>query len=167
MCIRDRVSEGIPLGIRGGSPEMWPAYEAMPLAEEEIYAVAGSTYARDHGLPQTLEELTGHRLIHLEEPYREAADWKDWFASAGMPAESAPRGLLINDYALVIQATMEGQGIALGWRHLTERLVAAGLLVRVTDHSLRTGNSFYVVWQKARGLTEPVRRVRDWLIGSA
>ena len=163
----DLVSEGIPLGIRGGSPEMWPAYEAMPLAEEEIYAVAGSTYARDRGLPQSLEELTTHRLIHLEEPYREAADWKDWFASAGMPAESAPRGLLINDYALVIQATMEGQGIALGWRHLTERLVAAGLLVRVTDHTLLTGNSFYVVWQKARELTEPVRRVRDWLIGSA
>ena len=62
---------------------------------------------------------------------------------------------------------MEGQGVALGWRHLTDRLVASGLLVRVTDHTLLTGNSFYVVWQKARELTQPVRRVRDWLIGSA
>jgi len=162
----DLVSEGIPLGVRGGLPEMWPAYGSMLLAQEEIYAVAGAGYAREHGLPATPEELATHRLIHLEEPYREAADWKDWFASAGLATE-ASRGLLINDYALVIQATMEGQGIALGWRHLTERLVKAGLLVKVTEHSLFTGKAFYVVWQKARDLTEPVRRVRDWLIGSA
>ena len=161
----DIIAEGIPLGVRGGLPEMWPAYGSMLLAQEEIYAVAGAGYAREHGLPATPEELATHRLIHLEEPYREAADWKDWFASAGLTTE-ASRGLLINDYALVIQATMEGQGIALGWRHLTERLVKAGLLVKVTEHSLFTGKAFYVVWQKARDLTEPVRRVRDWLIGS-
>jgi hypothetical protein len=41
------------------------------------------------------------------------------------------------------------------------------LLVRVSDHSLTTGRDFYVVWQKARDLTEPARRVRDWLVASA
>jgi hypothetical protein len=45
---------------------------------------------------------------------------------------TANRGLAINDYVLVIQAVMEGQGVALGWQHLTERLVSSGLLRKVT-----------------------------------
>ena len=58
---------------------------------------------------------------------------------------------------------MEGQGIALGWRHLVERLVSAGLLVRVTTHSLKTGKGFFVVWPKHRELSDSARKVRDWL----
>ncbi len=117
-------------------------------------------------LPRTVEDLARHRLIHLEERYREAADWKDWFASAGIEPDMGTRGLLINDYVLVIQAVMEGQGIALGWRHLTERLIDAGLLVRVTDHSLRTGKGVYVVWPRARaavGFHETGPRLADRL----
>lgn len=163
----DITAEGIPLAVRGGDPGDWPDYGTAPLATEEIYAVAAPRYIERHGMPATLEELAGHRLIHLEEPFRPAADWRDWFSSAGLKGKALTRGLVINDYALVIQATMEGEGIALGWRHLSERLVRAGLLVRVSDHSLTTGRDFYVVWQKARDLTEPARRVRDWLVASA
>lgn len=158
----DLVAEGIPLGIRGGDPARWPEYDAMRLADEEIVAVAGATYARP--LPADPAGLASHRLIHLEEPYREAADWADWFRSSGLDPGLVPRGLVINDYALVIQAVMEGQGIALGWRHLTERLTRAGLLVQVTGHALRTGSAFYVIWPKAGALSPQARAVRDWLI---
>jgi DNA-binding transcriptional LysR family regulator len=139
----------------------------MLLAEEEIYAVAGAAYVAAHGLPGTVEELCAHRLIHLEEPFRETPDWNDWFASAHAASRPESRGLLINDYALVMQAAMEGQGVALGWRHLTERLITAGLLVRVTGHALITGKGFYVIWQKGRDLTGPARQVRDWLVERA
>ncbi|TIV62611.1 MAG: LysR family transcriptional regulator, partial [Mesorhizobium sp.] len=107
------------------------------------------------------------RLIHLEEPYREAPNWDEWFSSAGTSLRNAERGLRINDYALVIQAVMEGQGIALGWRHLVERLVASGLLVPVTDHVMRTGIGFYVIWPKNRELSDNARKVRDWLVAQA
>jgi len=161
------VSEGIPLAIRGGSPDSWPAYDTMLMADEEIYAVAGPSYFREQAVPRTVGDLAAHRLIHLEEPYRDAADWNDWFVSAGVEPGMGTRGLVINDYVLVIQAVMEGQGIALGWRHLTERLIDAGLLVRVTDHSLRTEKGYYVVWPKARELSLSMERVRDWLIECA
>ena len=93
-------------------------------------------------MPKTVAELATHRLIHLEEPYREAASWDEWFQSAGGSLDNTARGLRINDYGLVIQGVMEGQGIALGWRHLAERLLATGLLVPVTDHVLKTGKAF-------------------------
>ncbi len=49
----DIVAEGIPLGIRGGDPQDWPSYELLPLAPEEIFAVAGAAYAARFGLPTT------------------------------------------------------------------------------------------------------------------
>ena len=82
---------------------------------------------------------------------------------AGINGAVARRGLTINDYVLVIQAVMEGQGIALGWRHLTERLVASGLLMRITDHVMLPDASFHVAWPKNRELPDAAKRVRDWL----
>ncbi len=163
----DIVAEGIPLGIRGGDPETWPAYDSLPLAGEAIFPVAGTTYVARFGAPASARELMSHRLIHNEEPYREAADWNDWFRSAGIADANVQAGLRINDYALVIQAVMEGQGIALGWRHLTERLVAAGLLHRLTGHVMTTGSAFHVVWPKGRALSPDAARVRDWLVAQA
>jgi len=163
----DIIAEGIPLAVRGGEPKEWPDYHALPLADEEIFPVAGASYVARFGLPETVEDLPLHRLIHLEEPFREAASWDEWFQSAGVGITDAGRGLRINDYALVIQAVMEGQGIALGWRHLAERLLATGLLVPVTDHVLKTGKAFYVVWPKNRELSENARKVRDWLAAQA
>ncbi|TGQ73259.1 LysR family transcriptional regulator [Mesorhizobium sp. M00.F.Ca.ET.186.01.1.1] len=163
----DIIAEGIPLAVRGGEPRDWADYHSLPLADEEIFPVAGASYVAKFGLPETVGDLAKHRLIHLEEPYREAASWEEWFQSAGANFGDAGRGLRINDYALVIQAVMEGQGIALGWRHLAERLLATGLLVPVTDHVMRTGTAFYVIWPKNRDLSDNARKVRDWLVAQA
>ncbi|GLS34232.1 DNA-binding transcriptional regulator, LysR family [Mesorhizobium albiziae] len=163
----DLIAEGIPLGIRGGSAQDWPDYELLPIAKEEIYAVAGPAYVARSGMPASPAEMVSHQLIHLEEPFRPAATWNEWFRSAGVNGAVANRGLQINDYVLVIQAVMEGQGIALGWRHLTDRLIASGLLVRLTDHAMTTGDGFHVAWPKNRPLSESAEKVRDWLAAQA
>ena len=126
----------------------------MTIAAEEIYAVAGPGYVARSGMPRTLDDLANERLIHLEEPFRPAANWNEWFQSAGVAGAVVNRGLLINDYVSVIQAVMEGQGVALGWRHLTDRLIASGLLVRVSDHVMTTGKGFHVAWPKNRALSK-------------
>src|SRR5215212_359119 len=79
----DLVAEGIPLSIRGGSAEDWPDYDLLTIAPEEIYAVAGPSYVARSGMPRTLADLAHERLIHLEEPFRPAANWSEWFQSAG------------------------------------------------------------------------------------
>lgn len=159
----DLASEGIPLGIRGGDPADWPGYACAVIAPEEIYPVCGINYAARFGAPETVEALRAHRLIHLEEAYRPAATWNDWFGSAGLTQRLPPGGLRINDYVSVIQAAIEGQGIALGWNHLVERLVARGLLLRLTGHKLTTGKSFYIVWSSESALSPATAQVRDWL----
>jgi DNA-binding transcriptional LysR family regulator len=159
----DIRNENIELGVRGGRPEDWPDYESALIAPEVIEAVASSAYLDKHGMADSVAHLTQHRLIHLEEPFRTACDWRQWFRSAGVNGGTANRGLAINDYVLVIQAVMEGQGVALGWQHLTERLVASGLLRKVTEHRLVTGAAFHVIWPKGRPLSSQSKLVLDWL----
>ena len=159
----DIRNEPIELGVRGGRPEDWPDYESALIAPEVIEAVASAAYLQKYGVPESVAHLTQHRLIHLEEPFRTACDWRQWFLSAGVNAVTANRGLAINDYVLVIQAVMEGQGVALSWRHLTERLVQSGLLQKVTDHRLDTGAAFHVIWPKARALSPQAEMVLNWL----
>lgn len=160
----DLLGEGIPLAIRGGDPAGWPRYRAEALAAEEIYPVCGASYLAKTERPERAVDLLAHRLIHLEEPFRTAATWADWFASAGLAGQKAPRGLQINDYVLVLQSVIEGQGIALGWRHLVDGLVQKGVLVRLTDHALITGLDFHVIWPRDGALTPQAAAVRDWLL---
>ena len=160
----DLEDEGIPLGIRGGDPSAWPQYHAALLAPEVVNAVASPAFVEALGGRPTLGQMIDLRLIHLEEPVREACDWKEWFESAGIGYTKPYRPLIINDYVLVIQAVLAGEGIALGWQHLIDAQVKSGVLVPVGDHVLETGAAFYVVWPKSRELSIPARKVRDWLV---
>ncbi len=160
----DLEEEGIPLGIRGGDPAEWPRYHSAELAPEVINAVASPAFIEAHGFPETPADLTRYRLIDLEEPVRRACDWPEWFESAGLSWQPRGKRLAINDYVLVIQAVLAGEGIALGWQHLTDPQTRSGLLVPVGNHVLTTGLAFHVVWPRSRELSLPARRVRDWLI---
>ncbi len=160
----DLDEEPIPLGVRGGDPSQWPRYHAALLADEVINAVASPAYIDVHGMPETPADLLQHSLIHLEEPVRRACDWTEWFGSAGLASPSQGKRLAINDYVLVVQAVLAGEGIALGWEHLIAGQVRSGALVPVGGHVLKTGHAFYVVWPRSRELNAQARRVRDWLL---
>ncbi|KQV43743.1 MULTISPECIES: LysR substrate-binding domain-containing protein [unclassified Rhizobium] len=160
----DLEEEPIPLGVRGGDPASWPRYHAALLAPEVIVPVATPAFVEANGTPASPADLVRHRLIHLEEPVRQACDWPEWFASAGISYPPQSRRLAINDYVLVVQAVLAGEGVALGWQHLIERQMRSGALVPVGGHVLETGLAFYVVWPRSRELNHQARRVRDWLL---
>ncbi|WFU04778.1 LysR substrate-binding domain-containing protein (plasmid) [Rhizobium sp. CB3171] len=160
----DLDEEPIPLGVRGGDPANWPRYHSAMLAAEIVFPVASPGFVEKRGRPERPEDLLSLPLIHLEEPVRAACDWSEWFASAGVRYSAQPRRLAINDYVLVMQAVLAGEGVALGWQHLIEEQLASGALVAVGGHVLNTNLAFHVVWPKSRELNTPARRVRDWLV---
>ena len=160
----DIVAENLPLAIQAGEPANWPNYDSRLYAQEHIIAVASPVYIARHGRPEEVRALLSHNLIHLEERWRKAPTWEEWFANAGVALPSKGRGLLINDYVSVIQATLNGQGIALGWRHLIDGLIDEGRLVQLTRHEMDTGSAFHVIWQKDRPLSANAEKVRDWLV---
>ncbi len=110
-----------------------------------------------------MADLKRQRLIHLDEPFRPRPNWADYFRAAGERLAPDDSGLHLNDYALVVGAALEGQGIALGWRHQTDHLVARGLLVHPLDLPWVTGLAFHIVWSHGAVLAPEAEVVRDWL----
>ena len=162
----DLEHEKVSLGIRRGRGN-WTGYQSSSIAREELLAVASPSYLATHGVPGSIEDLKRHQLVHLEEPFRPRPQWRDWFQSFDHDFVDKGEGLRLNDYALVIQAAMAGEGIAMGWRHVVDSLITARLLVPVLAQSWITGEEFHLIWSDKTTLSESAQQVRDWMIEEA
>ena len=84
-----------------------------------------------------------------------------------MSAARAGKALTFNDYSIVLQAALEGQGLALGWRHIVEPLIAQGRLVRPVPQSVSTDQPMYIVASRAGRVRSDVMALKDWLVQEA
>ena len=121
----DIADEPLSFAVRLGSGD-WPGYRSLRLGPEKIYPVCSPAYLEKAGKPGTASDLPDHELIHLDEPYRPRAVWRDWFGAQGIDYVDRGGGLRFNDYALVIQAAIAGEGIAYGWDHISRGRGEAG-----------------------------------------
>lgn len=161
----DLTAEPISLAVRLGDGE-WPGYEAMLIAEEIIYPVAAPRVMASAVHLRNITGLLHQRLIHLEEPIRERPSWAQWFREFGIPEQPPQSGLRLNDYALVLQAAMAGEGFAFGWHHLVAPLVQKQLLAARSDWAWKTGRGFYLVWPKENPLIPNANIVKDWILSN-
>jgi len=162
----DLEAENISLGIRMGDGN-WPGYEAAKLADEIIYPVAAPCVMAAAKNLRSIPNLMQERLIHLEEPIRPRPTWSQWFAHHGIAGREFAGGLRLNDYALVLQAAVSGEGFAFGWDHIVRNLLERGTLAARQDWGWCTGRGIYLIWSGTRGLTPQATQVRDWIISVA
>lgn len=162
----DIDAEGISLAIRRGNGK-WADCHAAHIADEIIYPIANPQVMRSAINLTTVPNLLHERLIHLEEPVRDRPGWRDWFAYHGVEGRAPGAGLRLNDYALVLQAAMAGEGFAFGWDHVAQGLVTQGLLAARREWAWHTGQAFYLVWSKRVPLTPQAEAVRDWILSVA
>lgn len=162
----DLAQEGLALGVRRGRGE-WPGYHARLLAPEQLWAIASPGWLATNPPVDSIAAVAAATLIHLDEPFRTRPAWRDWFAANTYRFVDTGSGLRLNDYALVLQATIAGEGIALGWHHVSEKLFDQGLLEPVGDWCWETGEGFYLIWSETTPLTDAARTLRDWILFQA
>ncbi len=162
----DLEDENVSLGIRRGRGH-WSGYQSTCIASEELYAVASPAYLAKHPVSESTEALARQTLIHLEEPYRPRPTWQNWFEAMGTNYADNGEGLRLNDYALVLQAAIAGEGIAMGWRHVVASLFEAGVLKPAFPKSWITGEAFHLIWSEKSQLSESAQQVRDWIIAES
>lgn len=159
----DIDAENISLAIRRGRGT-WPGCHSALIAEEVIFPVASPRFMAANSSLNSVADLLDQRLIHLEEPVRERPSWKQWFEHFDVGGPELTSGLRLNDYALVLQAAIAGEGVAFGWRHVTHDLISQKLLEACDAWSWSTGMGFYLVWSSTRPLLPHAAIVRDWMI---
>jgi DNA-binding transcriptional LysR family regulator len=162
----DLAQEGISLGVRRGRGD-WRGYESALIAAERLVVVASPAWIARHGPVPDPATLSNLPLIHLEEPYRDRPSWSDWFKAHGIAYRDIGGGLRLNDYALVLQAAMAGEGAAMGYHHVLGSLLEQGLLMRLGAWEHMTGLGYHLVWSARTPLSGNAGAVRDWVLDQA
>lgn len=143
----------------------WPGCDSVLLASEEVFPIASPGFVKAWDGNSDPRSLAGERLIHLEEPFIPVLTWSGWFAEMNVEYHDDGHGLWVNDYTSATHAAMAGEGIALGWRHVVDGLMAKGLLVRVGDRtSRRERQGCYLVWSSSVPLSPQALAVKAWFI---
>ncbi|MEP0942937.1 MAG: LysR substrate-binding domain-containing protein [Rhizobiaceae bacterium] len=155
--------ENIDLAIRLGDG-VYPGCHSVRIADEVIMPVASPAVLQSAASLDVVPDLATQRLIHLEEPIRVRPTWRQWFAHHGAEEVAPSAGLRFNDYAMVLQAAVSGEGFAFGWEHIVRNLVDRGLLTAKSEWAWKTGNGIYLVWSSTRPLANQAAQVRDWII---
>ncbi|WP_169051501.1 LysR substrate-binding domain-containing protein [Neptunomonas sp. XY-337] len=137
---------------------------ATPLFSESVFPVCSPAYLTKNPHIANPERLAESTLLSLE-VREDWLSWNDWFINCDLkpPSENAKR-IKINNYPLVIQSALNGQGLALAWAHLVDDYLASDLLVRPVDKALTTESQFYMLEPPESPRPKVgVELVRDWL----
>jgi LysR family transcriptional regulator, glycine cleavage system transcriptional activator len=160
----DIRGEPVDMAISFGDGQ-WPGCSATPLFPEIVVPVCSPAFKTRQKLSGQAAELRKLPLLHLEsaEPQRWLL-WESWFAAHGLRSQGAGHDLTLNNYPLVIQAAMAGQGVALGWAPLVDELVRNGQLVAAVTIPLRTSRGYFLVEPNTRRNSEVLHRFRSWIV---
>ncbi|WP_353250693.1 LysR substrate-binding domain-containing protein [Salinisphaera sp. T31B1] len=150
--------EDVDLGMRfiSGSDA---SHDADLILPEILVPVCSPAYLRDitagpgdQSPAPTLINLTGSPT--------------DWFELFPALAERWPAAstLSFSDYAVVLQAALMGQGIAVGWLNVVAHWLDIGALVPALDTCVATGRLCHFVRSRAKPAREPVAQLQRWII---
>jgi len=118
-----------------------------PLFGEKAFPVCSPKYLERNPALIDPENLTQATLLTLEEN-EDWVRWRDWFEECGLEIPANIRRIKMNNYPLLIQAALNGQGFALGWERLVDDYLESGLLIRPIATEVSTTSQFYLMRPK-------------------
>ncbi|UGQ46423.1 LysR substrate-binding domain-containing protein [Massilia endophytica] len=157
--LTDLKRDGVDLAIRYCPAALAPE-GSLHLFDEEIVPVASKAVAR-HAFSDP-GALLEHVLLDLDERSRPWLHWAQWLKAYGIRAK--PKGYLhFNQYDQVIQAAIEGNGVALGRLALVLPMLKDGRLVADMPQRRRADDYGYWLIQATEHPRREVALFRDWV----
>lgn len=138
--------------------------ESRWLFSEEVFPVCSPQLIAGRTLPLSNSVLLELPLLHLRG--EGSSNWFDWsgvFRELDLRQAPAPGQLRFDNYTLLIQAAIAGQGVAIGWRHLVDALLEQNLLCRPIAETAISANGYYVVLPQRKRRVQLVQQFVDWL----
>lgn len=165
----DFVAQRIDIGVRYGMGS-WQGLTAEKLMDEEVYPVCSPQLLREHRRLREPDQLTRATLIHdlSMDSHAGFPTWDAWMQKAGMTGAATTRGMKINNSAAVLQAAIEGHGVALARSVMARDDLAAGRLVRLfPEITFASVLAYYVVYRPECANLPRLVAFRDWLLKEA
>ncbi len=167
----DFVAQRVDIGVRYGTGN-WPGLAAEKLMDEEIYPVCSPELLRRRRNRRLDKpgDLAQETLIHdlSMDDHAGFPSWDAWLRKAGVTDATTTRGLKINNSAAVLQAAIEGHGVALARGVMARNDLAAGRLVRLfPEIEFASALAYYIVYRAECSSLPRLVAFRDWLLREA
>ena len=158
----DFAREEVDLAVRHGDGN-WPGLDTTRLSPEQLFAVCSPKLLSGRRRLGKPADILKYPLVHMDS----RADWAKWLQAAGLDDSKVIHGPVLNRASLVIDAAINGQGIALARTTLAAFDLLGGRLVRPFAEALRLSKTYWIVCPKATAALPKVKTFRDWLMAEA
>ncbi|MGN4068817.1 transcriptional regulator GcvA [Burkholderia gladioli] len=156
--LTDFSRDDVDIAIRFGNGH-YPGLHVEKLFDEMFFP-ACAPGLNGGVLPREPADLARYPLLRSDDEL-----WRPWFDAAGLETLSEPkRGLLFQDSSQLVQAAIDGQGIALVRRSLAAAELDAGRIVRLFDIDGPSPWHGYFVCLPSRLAAPRVQAFRTWLL---
>lgn len=155
----DFERDGVDVAIRYGRGN-YPGMHSEWLMSEDLFPVCSPVLLEGEHPLDSPQQLVHHTLLHDDH----IADWRTWLLAANIDDVDARRGPFISDSSMLLQAAIDGQGVALARGILAADELAAGRLVQPFAFTLPSVYAYYLVYPEG-GAAHPALKVfRDWVM---
>jgi LysR family transcriptional regulator, glycine cleavage system transcriptional activator len=163
--IVDLERERIDLAVRYCGEATAPA-GSIKLFGERIMPVCSPALAADRTRPlRRPEDLANHVLLAIDDERGRFPwlNWSAWLAAIGIDRLTPAGSLRFNHFDQVIQAAIDGQGVALGREPLIDRLLRQHKLVAPFRDRYATPRAYYIVRAPHAALRPEAQAFSDWV----
>ena len=137
--------------------------KSIPLFAEEVFPICSPDYLQRHPhLAESVEALLTVDLLQFDVGPSGFLTWQQWFArfDLDLPADSGRR--VFDAYPFLTRAAQDGAGVALGWRHLVDRMIEDGSLVRIGPAVRNRTAAYYLQYRQRFRQEAALERLVDW-----
>jgi LysR family glycine cleavage system transcriptional activator len=158
----DFAREDVDLAIRHGDGS-WPGLHVVRLCAEERFPVCSPKLLQGRRALRRPADLRNHTILHLDDRLA----WAQWLEAAGVTGLDPTRGPILNQASMVIDAAVDGQGVALARTALAAWDLISGRLVRPFDLALPVSFAYWMVCPRATAALPKIVAFRAWLANEA
>src|SRR5882672_8913036 len=156
------VAEGFDAGVRLGHALDREMIAVRVSVDQRVVVVGSPAYFAIHGKPSHPGDLHAHACINLRKTNGTVNRWK--FVENGKDLEIAVDGHIVtNDGAVLVDAALEGLGLAYVFESMVRKLVAEKLLVRVLDKYCPEIPGYFLYYPSRVNLAPKLKALVDFL----
>ena len=153
------LTEDVDLAIYYGRGR-WRGIHAEQLHTEYLIPVCSPLLLSGKKPLNEIADLAQHTLLHDTS----RRDWKRWFKHVDVRGGNVNHGPIFSHSAMVLQAAIHGQGVALAHSVLAKPDIDSGRLVCPFKEVLVSKNSYYIVCREQQLEIGKITAFREWAL---
>jgi LysR family glycine cleavage system transcriptional activator len=158
----DFAREDVDLAVRHGDGS-WAGLHVERLCSEQLFPVCSPKLVKGRRRLGQPCDVLKFPLLHLEG----RQDWPTWLDAAGVSCPDLSHGPIMNRASMLIDAAIDGQGIALARTALAAWDLLNGRLIRPFVAALPLAKSYWIVCPKATSMLPKITKAREWMRAQA